>query len=340
MAHDKNRANQPDQPRAPVDKVQSALEILVHNATEEFGFIPRDVYKGVLRLPETKMNHEKAVDALDYPSLVAFVKNFPEKHQIADFSHRVVAVRPMRSLVGRDRWFVDFKSTRIRLQVMKKMESAEINQIRETFGSLRHTGERSSLAGWCFEAFAHRVLSGGWEGPAPQLTHMPSKQHDPPVFKTDPSSQPSSFEPCTRTTKQIKITKEFKDVTLDKGVYYKPAAVNNPLFDSFTIDRGLDGVVVISIFQMTISEKHGGSSDGYLLVRNLIDRVRELLNDKAAEPEVRYILVCPNDTQERQWNMPNGWNDSCIQRGHRGKAFCIRLPILLLPRTSLPKLTT
>ena len=39
------------QPQALMVNVDDALKILVHNATEEFGFAPRDVYDGVFNLP-------------------------------------------------------------------------------------------------------------------------------------------------------------------------------------------------------------------------------------------------------------------------------------------------
>ena len=338
MAHGKNRADQPDQPRAPEDKMDSALKILVRNATDEFGFIPRDVYRGVLRLPQTKEDHDDAVKALKYPSLVDFVENFPENRQISDSLYDVVAVRPIRSLESRDAWMIDFKSTRIKWKVMEKMQLVENNRIRETFGSLRNAGENCSLARWFFELFAHCVLSGGWKGPAPQLTRMRCSKGEPHVFHIDSSSQLSFLEPYTRTIKEIKLTKELSDVTLDEDKYYKPAAANNSPFDSFTINRGLDGVTVeISIFQMTVSKKHRGSPEGNLFIRDLITRVRELLNDNAAEPEVNYILVCPNDTLGCQWNMPDGWIESCTQRDPHGKVFCIRIPILLFPGTALPK---
>lgn len=45
------------QPPALVRTVDNALKILVHNATEEFGFAPRDVYDGVFQLYETRDKH-------------------------------------------------------------------------------------------------------------------------------------------------------------------------------------------------------------------------------------------------------------------------------------------
>ena len=47
----------PDQ----VSKLDNMLEILVQNATEEFGFFPRDVYCGVFDLPYSRAKHDPAL---------------------------------------------------------------------------------------------------------------------------------------------------------------------------------------------------------------------------------------------------------------------------------------
>ena len=44
---DEDMVDEAGQPLAPVSTMDNALEILVHNAIEEFGFAPRDVYDGV-----------------------------------------------------------------------------------------------------------------------------------------------------------------------------------------------------------------------------------------------------------------------------------------------------
>jgi hypothetical protein len=61
---DKNMA-EAGQPQAPVgdgkiDKaLYDALKTLVHNATQQFGFIPRKVYSGVFDLPRTTAQHDR-----------------------------------------------------------------------------------------------------------------------------------------------------------------------------------------------------------------------------------------------------------------------------------------
>ena len=64
------------QPQAWAGKVDSALEILVHNATEEFGFAPRDVYNGVFRLPRTREDHATVLENFDCAELRKIVETF------------------------------------------------------------------------------------------------------------------------------------------------------------------------------------------------------------------------------------------------------------------------
>jgi len=49
----------------------------------------------------------------------------------------------------------------------------------------------------------------------------------------------------------------------------------------------------------------------------------------AAPPvEVRYILVVPKGGDEGlQWTFPRGWNDFCEMTNHRGKSYCLEIPL-------------
>ena len=53
------------QPQARVDTVEDILETLLRNATDEFDFAPRDVFKGVFDLPGTKDRHATAMKNLE-----------------------------------------------------------------------------------------------------------------------------------------------------------------------------------------------------------------------------------------------------------------------------------
>jgi len=313
--------------------VDNVLKILVHNATEEFGFAPRDVYEGVLDLPSTMASHAAAVRRLNYSKLIALVETFSDKRELDDFSHRVVAVHPVSFLATQDHWLIKFKSDRIASKVVESMRLGEDKHLRETYGLLDNIPESSSLAGWVFEAIVHRMFSEGWrlaDGSMPRPTCMDSDGRNPPTFSAT-GTLPSPHAPLrhyARTVVRINFN-QLSDVTLDNNKYYIPAATDSPLFDSFTIDRSWR-TVVISIFQITTSPDHAGSAEGYELIRKIILHVRKLLNEKPQKTTVKvvYFLVCPEGgSGKSKWHMPAGWDQTTIRHDHRGEAFCLYVPV-------------
>ena len=163
----------------PVDEVGNALRILVHNATEEFGFAPRDVYNGVLNLPTTRVQHATAVRNLDCSTLKTLVKTFCAKRELDDFSSRVVVVYPVPFVASLDKWAIDFKSTRIGREVMERMWLKEDPHLWEMYDFLRHKSpECSALAGRVFKAMVHHAFSDGWRSGGPQPQSIPTLVSD------------------------------------------------------------------------------------------------------------------------------------------------------------------
>jgi len=212
--------------------VDKALEILVRNATKEFGFAPRDVYNGVLLLPKTRWWHAKAMDKLKYPM-------YPVPSPVDDDDD--------------DSWEINFKSARIAKELVELMWLGEDKHFWETYDLFRKAPESSNLAGWVFEAIVHRMLSDGRQSEGPTLRPIPmaSNNYEPPTFSAGPFSLSSSTPDappsslallCARTkvVTRIDFTHELSNVTLDNDRYYVPTTANNTLFDSFTIDHDLD----------------------------------------------------------------------------------------------------
>ena len=169
---DETVVDEADRPHGPagntlktdeVIEIDKALEILVRNATEEFGFAPRDVYNGVLDLPATMAEHLSARKGLDYSKLKIYAQTFSETLGLDELSHRVVAVYPREHMAKRDRWAIGFKSTRIAGEVMKLMWLEEEKQLWEMYRFFRQSRTTSPLAGPIFEAIVHRILSHGWQ---------------------------------------------------------------------------------------------------------------------------------------------------------------------------------
>jgi len=91
---DEGAVDEAGQPQVPMGKVDNALKTLVYNATEEFGFSPRDVYNGVLRLSQTREDHAAAVKNFDYAELRKIEGTFSMQHGLASEHSRVVVVFP------------------------------------------------------------------------------------------------------------------------------------------------------------------------------------------------------------------------------------------------------
>jgi len=315
--------------------------LLLRNATEEFGLTPRDVYDGIFNILEVKERHATKLNALTYDKLMTLPAKFTAEYLLDDFSHHVVAVNPVKFIPRRDRWTMDFKSARIAKEVARLMVSVEHRHLRDTYHLLHNTSASSGMAGAIFEGIAHRVLCGN---AAPQPTPMKSDNGTPPIFSTPHVAQASAvvsgvntlmfstLPPYERTKARIIIDllRDLRGVTSDSSRYYIPASATNPLFDSFTVTLNPSNYsAVVSVFHIATSLEHGGSSDGYPLIRKIIAHARGLLNcptGQQADISVEYILVCPEDGSRHQWTMPVGWDDCNSINNQIGNGFCIRIP--------------
>ena len=334
LATDQDEKMDDEMLRATREEVGNAFEILVRNATEEFGFTPRDVYKGIFYLHKMKADHT-AANTLEYFKLVTPVREFSEDKRLSDFLDRTVAVRPRPG--GDDDhsvWEMAFKSIRIAREVVVSVRLEEDKRLWEMYDSFRMSPECSPFAEWVFEAIVHRVFSCGWpDGSPPQHIPMVSNKEDPPFFSTDPPSTPDSsllsLAPLRAhnrdVTRGVDFAHGLDNVTLDCNKYYIPTATSDPLFDSFTINQDQDAVV-ISIFQITISPNQEGSVQGYVFIRKIMAHVSTLLKDPKPRVKIAYFLVCPEGKSQHKWQMPPGWSRNTGLNNHQGKVFCLRIP--------------
>jgi len=298
----------------------------MRNATEEFGFAPRDVYNGVFQLHTTKEEHITKVARVGYAELKSFVKEFSNNRGLDEFSHHVVAVSPLQFLEDRGRWKFDFKSIRIAGRVMESMRIHEDNHLWDLHSLLHRYPEGACLVGRVFEAIVHRVLSGKSMSSIP----MVSNDSDPPTFSTKDTPQPSTAKPhnCAKAIRLIDITHGLSDVVFSSDEYYIPTPTTDPLFDSFTTDIDASrGTAEIYVFHATTSV-HAGSAAGYLLIRKIMAHARKLLGlpGRDAKINVSYFLVCPEDGSQYSWEMPVDREKIAIANDHRWKARSIRIP--------------
>jgi len=328
---DEDMPDQADQSITTAHEVKQAIRILVRNATEEFGFIPRDVYDSIMDLPDMRSQHAQALSRLDYSSLKALIDTFSRDKELDKTSHRVVVVFPVENIRRNDLWGIDFKSIRIAEDAVVTMWRKERQHLREMYDGVRALPDGSVMAGRIFEEIVHRLFCEGSKLP---YGPMISNGAEPPTFFTSTDPPTLHLPPFSDGLVELRVDFKSKlsNVTLDSGRYYIPTTTNHPLFDSFTIDTD-SRPVIISVFQMTISSKHEGSAKGYFHIRQLKTHVRKLLKDgrrSAPDIKARYFLVCPDDGIERRWEMPAGWWDG-ERNTHRGDVFCLRVPSPRLP---------
>ncbi len=183
--------------QAPVGNVDNVLKVLVHNATEEFGFAPHDVYNRVLYLPQTREKHATGIGSLNYDELKSLIQSFVKNCELSDHSHHVVTMHPCKFILSMDHWAIEFKSFWIGKKVMESISLEEDKCLWDMYKFFHKTPEASSLAGRFFEEIVHCLLSNGWQSdkPTPQPIHM-ANGHDPPPFPQIPLPHPLSLTPC------------------------------------------------------------------------------------------------------------------------------------------------
>ena len=203
------------QPLPLFDTMEKVAAVLVRNATEEFGFAPRDVYDAVFNLPTMKEKHAAKVKNLKYSQLTDLAEAFDDRRSFNESSHLVVAVQPLDFTSRLDRWSIDFKSPRIAGEVVRSMLSLEHHELRTTYRLRRNVGP--GMAGKLFEAIAHRVLCGD---DAPRPIAMNSDTKTPPTFSTPDIPQSISTASDGGTHSTFPTIPSYKRIKTD--IYIDP----------------------------------------------------------------------------------------------------------------------
>lgn len=144
------------------------------------------------------------------------------------------------------------------------MELARLEEdkhLRETYDLFRRFLESSTLAGWVFKAIIHRMLSGGRRSEGPTFPMISNGRNHPAFFSSLFSSAPdtslSSPTPLRTRTRAVNFTQRG---ARQRQILYTPTTS----LARFTIDPDLDRhTVVISVFQITTSTWHGGSTKDF-----------------------------------------------------------------------------
>ena len=325
--------------------VDSAIHTLVYNGIENYGFSPRVVYGAIFQPSVTSEQHELAVRRLSYEKLEKLVQDFSQDGVLpAETSQYLISVSPIVHSERHplDSWRISFGSIRIAKKVVMVMKKWEDQHLRHMFSSFYSSPTSSSLAGCVFEAIGHRMLCKGSRSNGEAVSSgakvqvMYSNGQKIPTFSTAvPASTFGTRLPLAlplldkgRNDASIDLTRDLDDLQAESETYYILEASHDPLFDAFTVAvNPSQTTALISVFQMTTSKMHHGSSKGYDLIHKIMDRVRSL--NPGFNIRIAYWLVCPTlaTSEECSWKVPDGWNTSTRVNNHRGDVFCLRIPV-------------
>ena len=330
---------------------EDALDYLLGAAIDRFGYSARDVFSAVFDYDDITLRHMRAFNGVTYQKLYSTVLAIYANQNAEDkTSHEILAMSPVyRGPFKSVLWDVYFKSEWVSRSVARKLAQEEESEIRRGIRKFRNISEARGLARQLHEPLAHRKIANVTGGIWP-LINMKSNGADSPHLAL--VQDPFVLVDVQFIKVQRKIVK-FRSITelstrLENNSYYIPIDPNFSLFDSFIIElEDRSRSAILWVLQMITSHKHEGSAKGYQNIREIIailkDKLREdrppkkikmATGQAIPEPlvQVRYLLVIPRyeseyESQDLQWDFPKGWNQNYKNHDHRGKVYCLEVPV-------------
>ena len=304
----------------------SILNKFILHLIQRFGKVPRTVYKCVLSGPkELELQINSQIETLGQEELKAAVTAVTRNRDLRyvdGFSQKIFAIIPKRispnsNHIG-DYFVPTFLSDEIAMRVKERYGVLNHELALELFNQFRSAPESASFAGWIFESIAHRALESADKfrfcGDLIPMVETSSSKAFEPCFSTSPIAQAPdiTFTVRSRKREMLKIEESFLDNIGDlEAMYFVPAAVNNPLFDSFIFEskESADMVTpIVWIFQMTIGKSHKGSEKGYNHIKLVKKRAEtyghacaQKTQKKVGKAELKYVLVIPSTHDNASW---------------------------------------
>jgi hypothetical protein len=335
-------------------KVEDALGYLLDVAIERFGYAARDVFKAVFNFNSTT---EHARDAFNttFKDLNDAALSLSTNNTVSPkYSNWIFAISPLYSASDHFqtvKWNVAFKSDWVAMEIMKKLNAKENIEVRQMIGLFQGISPAGSMVGWLFESLAHTVIPEGGFWPLIYMVNQTTLSQ--PKFVVPQEASPDDEE--VKLDQGKRKTSNFINVSdlsaLDDKMYYVPDGTNFPLLDSFMVD--IDTVkrsATLWIFQVIKSQRHRGSAKSYLHIRKLISILKSQLKEEQPPSKtakttlgqsasksvvnVRYILVVPTRKgghETPEWQFPAGWNEGWRYNDHRGKVYCLEIPLGVPP---------
>lgn len=326
---------------SPCLSLREALEYLLDAAIERFGYAARDVYSGIFGFQQHINRHRilytSPVQLQEVVSALSGELPCAGNSQISD---RIVTLSTVYrgGYIGNVDWKIDFKSAWVAKQFTDTL--ADDDEVRRQISFFRKREAANGVVRYLFEPFVHRMLANPAKKGRWPLKAMSYEDTDQPTAKI---AGPAPAD--VRFSKIKRPIRRFHDFPsrLVSGVYYWSYATYYPFFDAFTVEIK-DNAAVLWILQITTSHEQGDSGAGYWNVRDIINRLKTQMHDEtprakarktvsrgdasAPSVEVRYLLVVPKGGDEGlEWTYPKGWKDCCQRNDHRGKVYCLELPL-------------
>ena len=212
---------------------------------------------------------------------------------------------------------VQFKSHWIKTMVLRHLEFLNHLDTAVMIQEMRAVTHSSALAGFLYEGYAAQELAAGVSSDLVSMKpkdgtatfFIPKERHtiESPFNRPRERSYPSLSAGPLALKLNISPEKSLSDY------FWIPMASNNPLFDAFVIEFKDSANAVVWVLQMTLSTTHGGSSDGYSIIRLIKKKVQEAMGNDAKQRKrnnvtVKYVLVNPDGGE---WTLPEKNRRSC-----------------------------
>jgi hypothetical protein len=300
-------------------EVDDVVDKILDNTIEAYGSSPRDVYTSIQAPVLAQVRITTAMTSETYIGLRDAVLRLERSEAGNTFSHSIFSTHitePLKSTHLRTSigFEVQFKSHWIKAMVLKHLEFLQHLDTAVMIKEMKAVRHSASLAGFLYEGFAAKELAVGL--PPRDLVSIKANVRTTTFFV--PNRGRTTKSPFNRPRERSYPSFSTGPAALEFDVgpgkslddyFWIPMAPNNPLFDAFVIEFN-QNVAVVWIIQMTLSETHGGSEQGYQMIRLIKTKVQEAMETihtkqqkrrKANNVKLNYVLVSPDPGQ---WKLP------------------------------------
>ncbi len=316
--------------------IDHAFRLLLNDAIDKYGFVARDVYNSILLSPILALrDHEDAIEFATYQSLSAMVHHFAVHQSFADRDN-IFTMSPVPLSHDYTDFALDFKSTWVAEQVMRRMADAENERLIDMYRHFKDYSQSSLLAGHCLKPIAFRLLTAHHTDDFLFVRMAGDPTQDAPIFKAT-LNRSSNKLPFSIHPGKSEYYDDNAIGSLKPGPLYIPNNDRNPLFDALWIDFAESDTSIVYtlwVFQVSKSIVYHGSARGYKRIRQVMSALKRsaAMLGKSAQVSVSYVYACAPETQTAEWQLPKGWSKNVVaETNHQGEVFCWQIPIPVSP---------